>query len=54
VRKVIVVPNESVVDVSLSLNGRQGLIEVRFNGETVLMFAEDIKQRGMPLAAAST
>jgi hypothetical protein len=45
-RKVIVVPNNSVVDVAAPLTGIQGLVEVKLNGETVLMFAQDILQRG--------
>jgi hypothetical protein len=50
---VITVPGGSVIDVPLPLNGIRGLIEVTFNGETVLMFAEDIKERGTPVSEAS-
>jgi hypothetical protein len=52
-RKAITVPNDSVVSVSLPLEELQGLIEVTVNGETVLMFAEDIRQRGKPVSRAS-
>jgi len=52
-RRVITVPSGSVIEVPLSLNGIQGLIEVTFNGETVLMFAEDIRDRGKPVSTAS-
>jgi len=45
-RQIIEVPNDSVVDVSVPLDGLQGLIEVTVNGEAALMFAEDIRQRG--------
>jgi hypothetical protein len=52
-RKVMVVPSNSVVDVATPLTGIQGLIEVEVNGETVLMFAEDILQRGKRVSRAS-
>jgi hypothetical protein len=52
-RKVITVPNDSIVDVSRPLNGLEGLIEVTVDGQTVLMFAEDIRQRGKPVSRAS-
>jgi hypothetical protein len=52
-RKVMVVPNNSVVDVATPLTGTQGLIEVKLNGENVLMFAEDILQRGKRVSSAS-
>lgn len=51
--KVFVVPSGSVIDVPVPLKGVRGLIEVTFNGEAVLMFAEDIKDRGKPVSAAS-
>jgi len=47
------VPSGSVIDVPIALNGIQGLIEVTFHGETVLMFAEDIRDRGKPVFGAS-
>ena len=53
-RKVRVVPNNSVVNVATPLTGTPGLIEVELNGETVLMFAEDILQRGERVSGAST
>lgn len=49
-RKVILISKDSVVDVPLPLNGLQGLIEVTVNGGTVLMFAEDIRERGKPVS----
>lgn len=52
-RKVITVPSGSVIDVPLTLDGVRGLIEVTFSGETVLMFAEDIRNRGNPVSEAS-
>jgi len=52
-RKVITVPIGSVIDVARPLNGVRGLIEVTFNGETVLMFAEDIRVRGKAVSALS-
>ena len=52
-RKIITVPRGSVIDVSLPLSGVRGLVEVTFNGETVLMFAEDIRDRGNPVSEAS-
>ncbi|SPF56191.1 hypothetical protein SBA4_80004 [Candidatus Sulfopaludibacter sp. SbA4] len=52
-RNVIMVPSGSVIDVPIALNGIQGLIEVTFHGETVLMFAEDIRDRGKPVFGAS-
>jgi hypothetical protein len=48
-RKVILTAKDSVVDVSLPLHGLQGLIEVTVNGGSVLMFAEDIRERGKPI-----
>ena len=45
-RKVISVPNKSLVDVEAPVNGSQGLVEVKLNGATVLMFAEDILRPG--------
>jgi hypothetical protein len=51
-RKVISVPNNSVVDVAAPLTGIQGLIEVKLNGAIVLMFAEDILQRGKRVSSA--
>jgi len=51
--KVMVIPNNSVVDVATPLTGTQGLIEVKLNGETALMFAEDILQRGKRVSSAS-
>jgi hypothetical protein len=52
-RKIITVPGASVIDVPQPLKGLQGLIEVTFDGETVLMFAEDIRQRGKLVSTAS-
>ena len=52
-RKIITVPSGSVVDVPLALNGVRGLIEATFNGESVLMFAKDIRRRGKPVSGAS-
>lgn len=52
-KKVISVPNNSVVDVEAPLNGTQGLIEVKLNGATVLMFAEDILRLGERSFSAS-
>ncbi len=52
-RKLILVPRASVVDVPEPLYGLQGLVEVTFNGETVLMFAQDIRQRGKPVSRTS-
>ena len=52
-RKVIVVPDNSIVDVTASLTGIEGLIEVKLNGATVLMFAEDILRRGKRASSAS-
>ena len=52
-RKVITVPSGSVIDVPSPLNGVRGLIEVIFKGETLLMFADDIKDRGKPVSEAS-
>ena len=49
----MVIPNNSVVDVATPLTGTQGLIEVKLNGETALMFAEDILQRGKRVSSAS-
>ncbi|MGJ5818838.1 hypothetical protein [Paludibaculum fermentans] len=46
----ITIPSASVVDVPQKVEELQGLIEVEFNGENVLMFAEDIKQRGKPVS----
>jgi hypothetical protein len=54
VRKVIMVPRDSVIHMSLPVDGLQGLIEVSFNGGTVLMFAQDIRQWGKSLSMAST
>jgi hypothetical protein len=51
-RKIITIPRGSVVVVPISLTGVQGLLEVTFNGETVLMFAEDLKARGTPVLDA--
>ncbi|MDD5544174.1 MAG: hypothetical protein PHX83_13465 [Acidobacteriia bacterium] len=48
-RKIITVPSESVIDVRSPLNDAEGLIEVNFEGETVLMFAEDLQGRGEPM-----
>lgn len=48
-QKPITLPSDSVIDVPRTLYGLEGLIEVQFNGETVLMFAEDIRQRGKPV-----
>jgi hypothetical protein len=45
-RTVITVPSASVIAVAQPVDALQGLIEVALNGETVLMFAEDIRQRG--------
>lgn len=44
--KAFTVPSGSVIDVPLPLKGVRGLINVTFNGEGVLMFAEDIRDRG--------
>ncbi|MBN9662642.1 MAG: hypothetical protein J0H49_30870 [Acidobacteria bacterium] len=52
-KKPITIPTDSMVDVPLTLYGRKGLIEVQFNGETVLMFAEDIRERGVRVARMS-
>ena len=51
-RKVVTVPSASIIDLQRPLNEVNGLIEVTFNGETVLMFAEDIRQRGKLLSRA--
>lgn len=42
----ITIPRSSVVDVPQTIEGLSGLISVKFNGESILMFAEDIQQRG--------
>ena len=47
--KVILIPKGSVVHVPLALKELHGLIEVTVNGETLLMFAEDIRERGHPV-----
>jgi hypothetical protein len=52
VNTAITLPNDSVVSVPLPLDDLQGLIEVTVNGETVLMFAEDIRRRGQPVSGA--
>lgn len=45
-RMPITIPRSSVVDVPQTIEGLSGLISVKFNGESILMFAEDIQQRG--------
>jgi len=52
-RKVVVIPHNSVVDVATTLTGTEGLIEVELKGETVLMFAEDLLQRGERVSSTS-
>jgi hypothetical protein len=52
-RMPIIIPSDSVIEVPRTLYGRQGLIEVQFNGTTVLMFAEDIRQRGRRVSKVS-
>jgi hypothetical protein len=51
--KVFMVPSGSVIDVPVPLKGVRGLIEVTFKGEAVLMFAEDIRDRGKLVSGAS-
>ena len=46
-------PCDSVIEAPESLTELRGLIKVRYNGETVLMFAEDIQERGMLVSTAS-
>ena len=46
-------PCDSVIEAPESLNELRGLIKVRFNGENLLMFAEDIQERGMLVSSAS-
>jgi hypothetical protein len=45
-RAVITVPRASIIQVAQAVDTLHGLIEATLNGETVLMFAEDIRQRG--------
>ena len=52
-RTAITIPKASVIEVAQALDGLQGLIEVTFKGEAILMFAQDIRQRGKPAAGAS-
>jgi hypothetical protein len=52
-RTAITIPEASVIEVGQSLDGFEGLMEVTFEGEAILMFAEDIRQRGKPAAGAS-
>jgi hypothetical protein len=52
-KKIVALPDNSVVDLQQPLDGLQGLIEVTLNGETLLMFADDIRQRAKPLRGAS-
>jgi len=52
-REFIMLPNNSIVDVSLPLDGIRGLIEVTVDGETMLMFAEDLRLRGRLVFHAS-
>ena len=51
--KLIVVPSASVIDVPLALDRLEGLIEVTYKNKSVLMFAEDIRERGTPISEAS-
>ena len=53
VRVAMTIPKASVVEVAQPLDGLDGLIEVKFKGEAILMFAQDIRQRGKPAAGAS-
>jgi hypothetical protein len=43
---VMMIPKDSIVEVSLALPDRHGLIEVGFGDQVVMMFTEDIRQRG--------
>ncbi|MGC4053368.1 MAG: hypothetical protein QM757_29045 [Paludibaculum sp.] len=52
-RTPITIPSASIIDVPQELDGLHGLIEVQFNGESVLMFAEDIRQRGKRVSKAT-
>ena len=45
-KTVITLPSASVIEASEPVDSLQGLIEVTFQGETVLMFAEDLRMRG--------
>ena len=52
-RRFVRVPSNSVVEVTSPIDGLHGLIEVSANGGPVLMFAEDIKERGKRALRAS-
>jgi hypothetical protein len=45
-KTVITLPSASVIEASEPVDSMKGLIEVTFKGETVLMFAEDLRMRG--------
>jgi hypothetical protein len=52
-KTVITIPIASVIEAAEPVDGLQGLIEVTFMGETVLVFAEDIRLRAKLVAGTS-
>lgn len=52
-KTVVTLPTASLIDVPDALESQDGLIGVGFNGETVLMFAQDIRERGRLVSSAS-
>ena len=49
----VTIPSTSIIEVPQTVDGLQGLIPVKWNGEAILMFAEDIRDRGMLVSTAS-
>lgn len=50
-KDAFLLPGGSVVETPTSIEGKSGLVEVSLDGESIVMFAEDIQQRGRVISS---
>ena len=52
-KKIVTLPTNAVVEVALAIDHEAGLVEVSVEGETLTMFAEDLRRHGRLMAQAA-